>query len=43
MGKFTSDEKPKLKDVLLKSYKMSGNKEKNKLNKILNFCKNETD
>jgi hypothetical protein len=36
MGKFTNDDKPKLKEVLLKAYKMSGNKEKIKLNKILN-------
>ena len=28
MGKFTNDDKPKLKEVLLKAYKMSGNKEK---------------
>ena len=39
MGKFTSEEKPRLKDVLIKSYKMSGNNEKVKLNKILSYCK----
>ena len=39
MGKFTTEEKPRLKDLLIKSYKMCGNKEKIKLNKILNFCK----
>lgn len=38
-GKFNYDEKPRLKEVLIKTYKMSGNKEKIKLNKILNFCK----
>ena len=39
MGKFTFEEKPRLKDVLIKSYKMSGNKEKVKINRILNYCK----
>lgn len=39
MGKFTPEEKPRLKDVLIKTYKVSGNKERVKLNKILNYCK----
>lgn len=39
MGKFTFDEKPKLKQALIKTYKICGNKEKIKLNKILDFNK----
>ena len=41
MGKFTFEEKPRLKEVLIKSYKISGNKEKIKINKILNVWKYE--
>ena len=39
LGKFTFEEKPMLKEVLIKTFKMSGNKEKLKLNKILNSLK----
>ncbi len=40
LKKFSIDEKPKLKEVLIKTFKMSGNKEKIKLNDILNSLKN---
>jgi hypothetical protein len=39
LKKFSIEEKPRLKDVLIKTFKMSGNKEKIKLNKILNSLK----
>jgi len=39
LKKFTIEEKPKLKEVCIKTFKMSGNKEKIKLNKILNSLK----
>lgn len=39
LGKITVEEKPRLKDVLLKSSNMCGTKEKTKLNQIMNFCK----
>ena len=39
MGKFKIEEMPRLKEVLIKTFKLSGNKEKIKLNKILNSLK----
>jgi len=39
LSKITVEEKPKLKEVLIKSCNMCGTKEKTKLNQIMNFCK----
>lgn len=39
LGKITKEEKPRLKEVLIKSSNMCGSKEKLKLNQIMSFCK----
>jgi len=39
LGKITVEEKPRLKDVLIKSSHMCGTKEKAKLNQLMSFCK----
>ncbi len=39
LGKITVEEKPRLKEVIIKSSNMCGSKEKIKLNQIMNFCK----